>query len=220
MIRVLVADNHPVVRLGIKAIVAEVPDMEVDEAGSGQEPGNKASKDKYDIIIFEIFRPAGNGLDLLRKLRKNFPKAAILIFTLLPEDQFAVRALKMGAAGYLSKQSEPEDLIRAIHKIAQGKKYISDDQAELLANNLDLNFNKPVHEKLTDREYQVFILVTSGKRQKEIADFLSLTKATIAVYQNKIYAKMMMSNKSDLVRYAIKNNLVGNRDDRVVPSIE
>jgi two-component system, NarL family, invasion response regulator UvrY len=137
MIKVLVADSHPVVRLGIKAILAEIPDMEVvDEAGSGEELLNKVERNSYDIIIFEIDMPAGNGLDLLREVRKKRSKAAILIFTHRPEDEFAVRALKMGAAGYLSKSSGPEDLINAIHKIAQGKKYISDDLVELLANNL------------------------------------------------------------------------------------
>jgi two-component system, NarL family, invasion response regulator UvrY len=213
MMKVLVFDSHPVVRLGIKAILAEVPDMEVvDEDGNGHELGKKAGKHKYDIIIFEIFRPAGNGLDFLRKLRKNFPKAAILIFTLLPEDQFGVRALKMGAAGYLSKQSEPEELMRAIHKIAQGKKYISPDLAELLADTLNLNLDKPIHEKLSDREYQVLALMASGNRLKEIADILSLTSTTISGYQNKICSKLEISSKSGLIRYVIKNNLVGHNE--------
>jgi two-component system, NarL family, invasion response regulator UvrY len=221
MIKILVSDGNPVVRLGIKAILAEIPDMEVvDEAGSGQELLDTAGKKGYDVVIFEIDRPAGNGLDFLQELRNKIPKAAILIFTHLPEDSLAVRVLKMGAAGYLRKQSEPEELIKAILKIAQGKKYISEKQAELLASNLDLNLEKPVHEKLSDREYQVFILTVLGKKQKEIADILLLNKATIAGYQNKIYSKMMISNKSDMVRYATKNSLVGNRDDRPIPSAE
>jgi two-component system, NarL family, invasion response regulator UvrY len=154
--KVFVSDSHPVVRLGIKAILADVPDIEVvDEAGSGHDPGNKHGKNNYDIIIFEIFRLAGNGLDLLQELRERNPKAAVLIFTHLPEDQLAVRALKLGAAGYLSKKSEPEELINAIHKIAQGKKYISPDLAELLADTLNLNFDKPFREKLPDREFQI-----------------------------------------------------------------
>jgi two-component system, NarL family, invasion response regulator UvrY len=210
MIRVLVADSHPVVRLVVKEILSGVEDMEVfDEAGSGQELLDEDGKKDYDVVIFEIYRPAGNGLDLLRKLRKNFPKAAILIFTLFPEDQLAVRALKMGAAGYLSKQSDPQDLIKAIQKISQGKKYISDGLVELLASNLDLNLEKPIHETFSNREYQVLALMASGKLQKEIADILSLTSTTINGYQNKICSKLEISSKSGLIRYAIENNLVG-----------
>jgi two-component system, NarL family, invasion response regulator UvrY len=171
MIKVLVADNHPEVRLGVKAILSGVEDVAgVDEAGSEQDILDKAKKNQYDIIIFEVARPAGNGLDLLQELRR--------------------------------------------------KKYISDDLAELLASNLDLNLDKPIHEKLSDREYQIFILTASGKRKKEIADILSLAKATIGNCLNKIYSKLMISNKSDLVRYAIKNNLMGNEEDRPAPSIE
>jgi two-component system, NarL family, invasion response regulator UvrY len=221
MIKVLVADGHPVVRLGIKAILAEVPDMEVaDEAGSGQKVLDKAGKNDYDVIIFEIARPAGNRLDLLQELRNKFPKAAILIFTHLPEESLAIRDLKMGTAGYLGKQSEPGELIQAIHKIAQGRKHISPDLAELLANNLRSDLDKPIHEKLSNREYQVFILIVLGKRQKEIATILSLTQATIRGYQNKIHSIMKASNNSDLIRYAIKNNLVGIRGAQVLPSPE
>jgi two-component system, NarL family, invasion response regulator UvrY len=175
MIKILVADSHQVVRLGVKAILSGVEDVGVvDEAGSGEELLDKAGKKGYDVVIFEIDRPAGNGLDLLQELRNKFPKAPILIFTLLPEDQIAVRALKMGAAGYLSKQSDPEDLNNAIHKTAQGKKYISDDLVELLASNLYLNLEKPIYENLSDREYQVLALMASGNRMKEIANILSL----------------------------------------------
>jgi two-component system, NarL family, invasion response regulator UvrY len=220
-IKILVADSHPVVRLGVKAILSGVEDVVVvDEAWDGRELLDTVGKKDYDVIIFEIFRPAGNGLDLLRKLRKNFPKAAILIFTLLPEDQFAVRALKMGAAGYLSKQSEPEEFIGAIHKIAQGKKYISPDLAELLADTLNLDFDKPIHEKISDREYQVLALMASGKRLKEIANILSLSLRTVDICQKSICTKMKINSKSELIRYAIKNNLVGDSEDRSFPSLE
>jgi two-component system, NarL family, invasion response regulator UvrY len=221
MIKVLVADIYPVARLGIKDVLFGVQGMEVvDEAGSGQELLDKVGRNDCDVIIFEIALPAGNGLDLLRELRKKNPKAAILIFTSLPEDEFIIRALKLGAAGYLSKQSEPEDLIKAIHKIAQGGKYVSEDLAELLADTLNLNLDKPTHQKLSDREYQILILIVSGKRQIEIAEILSLGHATIGTHLRKIYSKLKISNKSELVRYVIKNNLVGKRDDRSVLSQE
>jgi two-component system, NarL family, invasion response regulator UvrY len=152
MIKILVADSHPVVRQGVKAILSGMEEVAgVDEAGSGQEILGKAKKNPYDVIIFEVARPAGNGLDLLQELRKRNPKAAVLIFTHLPDDQLAIRVLKMGAVGYLSKQSDPEELIQAIQKIAHGKKYISADLAELLASNLELNLEKPIHETLSDR---------------------------------------------------------------------
>jgi two-component system, NarL family, invasion response regulator UvrY len=216
MIKVLVADGHPVVRLGVKAILSGVEDVGVvDEAGSGQWLLDKAGKKDYDVVIFEIDRPAGNGLGLLQELRKRNSKAAILIFTHLPDDQMAVRTLKMGADGYLSKQSEPEELINSIHKIAQGKKCISEDLAELLADTLNLNLDKPIHENLSDREYQVLALMASVKRQKEIANILSLSLRTINICQKSICLKMKISSNSDLIRYAIKNNLVGNRDDRL-----
>jgi two-component system, NarL family, invasion response regulator UvrY len=221
MIKVLVADSYPVVRLGVKAILSGVEDVAgIDEAGSEQEILDKAKKNLYDVILFEVARPAGNGLNLLRELKNKNPKVAVLIFTHLPEDEFILRALKLGAAGYLSKQSDPEDLIAAIQKIAQGKKFISDDLAELLANYLDSSLDKPLHETLSDREYQVLALMASGKRQRDIADSLSLTQTTIRRYQEKIYSKMQISNKSELIRYAIKSNLVGNEEDRPAPFIE
>jgi two-component system, NarL family, invasion response regulator UvrY len=209
MIKILVADIHPVVRLGIKQILSDIQDMRViDEAGTGQEALNKAVKNHYDVIILGINMPDGNGLKLLQKLRKEKSNTAVLIFTNLTEDQYAVRVLKMGAAGYLNKDSAPEELIKAIRKIVQGKKYISEDLAEILATNLDLNTDKPIHENLSDREFQVFNLLATGKRLTTIADTLSLTIKTISTYQGKILEKMKLKNRSELIRYAIQNNLI------------
>jgi two-component system, NarL family, invasion response regulator UvrY len=214
MIKILVADIHPVVRLGVKAILSGVRDMEVvDEAANGLELLAKAERNDYDVIIFEIDLQPGKGLDCLRNLRKKNSKASLLVFTHLPEDPLAVRALKMGAAGYLSKESGPEDLVDAIRKIAQGRKHITPDLADLLADTLDLNLDKPVHEMLSDKEYQVLALMASGKGQSEIADRLSLTKLTVKTYGYNIRLKMKMRSNSDLVRYAIKNNLVAQTDD-------
>jgi two-component system, NarL family, invasion response regulator UvrY len=214
MIKILVADIHPVVRLGVKQILSDVQDMKViDEAGTGQEALNKAVKNDYDVIILGINMPDGNGLKLLQELRKKKPQTAVLIFTVLAEDEYAIRVLKMGAAGYLTKGSAPEELIKAIHKVAQGNKFISSDLAEILATNLDLNTDKPIHENLSDREFQVFSLLATGKGLKTIADTLSLTITTISTYQGKILSKMKLNNRSELVRYAIKNNLMAHTND-------
>jgi two-component system invasion response regulator UvrY len=214
MIKILIADIHPVVRLGIKQILSTTQDMKVvDEAGTGQEALNKVVKNNYDVIILGINMPDGNGLKLLKELRKEKPKTAVLIFTNLTENQYAFRVLKMGAAGYLPKDSSPEELIEAVRKIAQGKKYISADLAEILATNLDLNIEKPIHENLSDREFQVFSLLATGKRLTTIADNLSLSIKTISIYQVKILSKMKLKNRSELVRYAIKNNLTPLRNE-------
>jgi two-component system, NarL family, invasion response regulator UvrY len=213
MIKILVADIYPVVRLGVKQILSEVQDMKViDEAGTGQEALDKAVKNHYDVIILGINMSDGNGLKLLQELRKKKPETAVLIFTILAEDEYAIRVLKMGAAGYLTKDNAPEELIKAIRKIAQGKKFISADLAEILATNLDLNTDKPIHGNLSDREYQVFSLLAAGKQIKTIADTLFLTMTTISTYQGKILSKMKLNNRSELIRYAIKNNLVAQDD--------
>jgi len=209
MIKIFIADDHPVVRLGIKQILSEVKDMTVaDEAGTGQETLKKVSKNDYDVILLDISMPGRNGLDILRELKNKKPKTPVLILSIYPEDQYAVRVLKLGAAGYLTKDSVPEELINAIRKVAQGRKYISATLAEKLADDLELNTDKPPHENLSDREYQVLCLLASGKRLKDIADTLSLSIKTISTYRTRILEKMKMDNNAELIRYALQNNLV------------
>jgi two-component system, NarL family, invasion response regulator UvrY len=209
MIKIFIADDHPVVRMGIKQILSEVKDMTVaDEAGTGQETLKKVAKNDYDVILLDISMPGRNGLDILRELKNKKPKIPVLILSIYPEDQYAVRVLKLGAAGYLTKESVPEELINAIRKVAQGRKYISPNLAEKLATDLELNTEKPPHENLSDREYQVLCLLASGKRLKDIADTLDLSIKTISTYRTRILEKMKMENNAELIRYALQNNLV------------
>ncbi|HMK65898.1 MAG TPA: response regulator transcription factor [Thermodesulfobacteriota bacterium] len=209
MIKIFIADDHPVVRMGIKQILAEVKDMTVaDEAGTGQETIKKVVKNDYDVILLDISMPGRNGLDILRELKNKKPKIPVLILSIYPEDQYAVRVLKLGAAGYLTKESVPEELINAIRKVANGRKYISASLAEKLASDLELNTDKPPHENLSDREYQVLCLLASGKRLKDIADTLDLSIKTISTYRTRILEKMKMDNNAELIRYALQNNLV------------
>ena len=209
MIKILIADDHPVVRQGIKQILAETRDLVVaDEAASGQEVMKKVMKNDYDVILLDISMPERNGLDILRELKSKKPKPAVLILSIYPEDQYAVRVLKLGAAGYLTKESAPEELISAIRKVAQGRKYISATLAEKLAIDLEINAEKPPHENLSDREYQVLCMLASGKRLKDIGDDLNLSIKTISTYRTRILEKMKMGNNAELIRYALQNNLV------------
>lgn len=209
VIRILIADDHPVVRLGLKQIISEVKDMMVaDEAQTGQEVLKKAGKNEFDVILLDISMPGRSGLDILHELRSKYPKTPVLILSIYPEDQFAVRVLKIGAAGYLTKESAPEELVLAIRRVAQGRKYISGTLAEKLATDLEFDSEKPVHENLSDREYQVLCQLASGKRLKDIADELDLSIKTISTYRTRILDKMKMNNNAEVIRYALQNKLV------------
>lgn len=209
VIRILIADDHPVVRLGLKQIISEVKDMVVaDEAQTGQEVLKKAGKNEFDVILLDISMPGRSGLDILHELRSKYPKTPVLILSIYPEDQFAVRVLKIGAAGYLTKESAPEELVTAIRRVAQGRKYISGTLAEKLATDLEFDSEKPIHENLSDREYQVLCQLASGKRLKDIADELDLSIKTISTYRTRILDKMKMNNNAEVIRYALQNKLV------------
>ncbi len=209
MIKILVADDHPVVRLGLKQLLSEIKDMTVaDEATTGREVLKKVAKNDYDVILLDISMPGRNGLDILHELRTKKPKIPVLVLSIYPEDQYAIRVLKIGAAGYLTKESAPEELIAAIRKVAQGRKYISPTLAEKLAAELAFDSEKPAHETLSDREYQVLCLLSSGKRLKDVADELDLSIKTISTYRTRILDKMNIKNNAEMIRYALENKLV------------
>jgi DNA-binding NarL/FixJ family response regulator len=209
MIRIIIADDHAIVREGMKQILSETTDIVVaDEAINGQEVLQKVWKNNYDVAVLDITMPHGSGLEILEQIKKARPKLPVLILSMHPEDQYAVRALKAGAAGYLTKQSIPEELIRAIRKIFQGGKYISPTLAERLASELSSKSDKPPHETLSDREYQVMLRIASGKTVSKIAGELSLSVKTISTYRSRILDKMKMKTSSELMHYAIKNKLV------------
>ena len=209
MIRILVADDHAVVRNGLKQIVGDTPDMVIAaEASNGQEALNKALKDDYDVVLLDITMPDRSGLDILKEIKSQKPELPVLILSMHPEEQYAVRALKAGAAGYLTKESAPEELVRAMRRVSVGGKYITSSLAEKLASLLETGVEKPLSQALSDREYQVLCMIASGKRVKQIADELLLSVKTISTYRSRVLRKMKMNNNVELTRYAIQNRLV------------
>lgn len=209
MIKVLIADDHAVVRQGLKQILAETMDLVVGgEATNTQEVLDKIRESEFDVIVLDITMPGRGGLDILREIKHERPKLPILILSMHSEDQFAVRALKAGASGYMSKESAPELLVKAIRKVHAGGKYISPALAEKLAFDLESDSERPPHEKLSDREFQVMCMIASGKTVKEIADKLSLSVKTISTYRARILEKMKMKTNAEVTHYAIRNELV------------
>ena len=209
MIKILIADDHAIVREGLKRIVAETADMAVaDEAISGHEVLEKVRNNEYDVVILDISMPGRGGVDILKQLKGQKPHLPILILSMHPEEQYAVRVLKAGAAGYLTKESAPDELITAIKRVSRGRKYVSPSLAEKLAFDLERDTERPYHETLSDREYQVLCMIASGKRVQEIAEELCLSVKTVSTYRSRILEKMKMKNNAELMRYAIKHGLV------------
>ena len=212
MIKVLIADDHSVVRSGIKQILSDESDMQVaGEACNSQEVIEKISKEPYDVLVLDITMPGKSGLEVLTDVKKIRSDIPILILSMHPEEQFAVRALRSGASGYLTKESAPEELVVAIRKINGGGKYVSTSLAEVLAFDLEERGKGRVipHENLSDREFQVLCLIASGKSVKEIAKELFLSVKTISTYRTRILEKMKMKSNSELTYYAIQNKLIG-----------
>ena len=209
-IKILIADDHPIVRAGFKQVISDTPDMLVaDEAGNGQEVLNLIGKKDYDLVLLDISMPGRSGLEILKDLKSEKPKLPVLILSIYPEEQYAVRALRAGASGYMTKASAANELIAAIRKISAGGKYISASLAEKLAFYLDGDATRPPHETLSDREYQVMLMIASGKTVTEIADELCLSVKTISTYRTHILEKMKMKNNAEFTLYAVQNKLVG-----------
>lgn len=209
MIRIIIVDDHAVVRKGLKQIIEEAPDLDVcDEASSGIELLEKITTTNYDVVLLDISMPGKDGLDTLKDIKIKAPNLPVLIFTVYPEEQYAMRVLKSGAAGYINKECEPEELIKAIRTVSQGRKYVSPELAQILASNIDGTTTQLDHESLSDREFQVMIMISSGKTVKDIANELNLSVNTISTYRIRILEKMKLKNNAELTRYAIKNDLV------------
>jgi DNA-binding NarL/FixJ family response regulator len=209
-IRVLIADDHAIVRQGFKQIFSETEDLVVaGEADDGAEALQLARQQEWDVFLLDVTMPNRNGIDTLKQLKKEFPKLPVLILSMHPEEQYAVRAIKSGASGYLTKQSAPELLVTAIRQVARGKKYVSPAVAEQLANALVAgDGEKPPHELLTDREYQVFRLIAAGKPLTQIADELNLAVATISTFRTRIIEKTGLKSNAEMIRYGIEHGLV------------
>ena len=209
MMKILVADDHPVVREGLKQILLGMPDTIVlDEAGSSQEVLDKVWKNDYDVILLDISLPDRSGLETLRELKRAKHDLRVLVITMHPEEQYAVRAIRAGASGYLTKESAPDELVAAIKTVSLGRKYISPSLAEGLAFTLEVDAEKPLHEALSDREYQVMCMLASGKTPTEIAGDLMLSVKTISTYRSRILSKMRMKSSAELIHYAVKHRLV------------
>lgn len=209
MINVLIADDHAILRQGLKSILSETQDIHVcAEASSGAEVLEKVDVSCCDVIVLDISMPDINGFEVLQILRKQGNTTPILILSMYEEDQYALRMIKAGANGYLTKESAPEKLIEAIRIIAKGRKYISHTLADKMAFALDENSEKTPHEKLAKREYEVMLLISKGHKTNEIAQLLGLSPKTISTYKNRILEKMQMKNTAELTRYATLNNLI------------
>lgn len=208
-IRVLIADDHEVVRQGIKTILSETPDLRVvAEAEDGMEVLEKIQELDVDVILLDFDMPRKSGLDTLIELKALRPKLPVLMLSIFPEDHYGLRFLKAGASGYLGKASVSAQLVEAVRKVAQGGKFISPVLTDKLVSELNHDTEGPLHEKLTDREFQVFHCIASGKRLKAIAEELHLSINTVSTYRSRILEKMEMESNSDLIRYAIKNSLI------------
>jgi two-component system, NarL family, invasion response regulator UvrY len=207
--RFLIADDHAVVRRGLKEILGdEFAKATFGEAKTAQEALVLVQKQAWDVVILDISMPGKNGLDILAELRQLSPHSPVLVLSVHPEEQFARRALRGGAAGYLTKESVPEELVKAVRRVLSGGRYISASLAEKLAWDLGGKGDKPLHELLSNREFQVLRMIASGKAMKEIADELTLSVKTVSTYRARILEKIGMRSNAELIRYAVQNHLV------------
>jgi DNA-binding NarL/FixJ family response regulator len=208
MMKILIADDHAIVRRGlIELLKEEFPSSEVTEAMNATEVQERMKGREYDIILLDISMPGRNGLEILKQLRASGIKSPILMLSMHPEEQYAMRVLKAGASGFLSKESATDELISAVHKVLSGKKYISASMADKLADSLHGLTEKPSHMLLSDRELQVFQLIAQGKSVSEIAHEISLSVNTISTYRARILEKLSLHNNAEITRYAIDNGL-------------
>ena len=209
MIRVLIADDHEIVREGLKQILTTTTSITVTgEAVDGLEALGKIRQDDYDVIVLDISMPGRSGLEILKQIKTEKPDLPVLILSMYSEEQYAIRAIKSGAAGYLTKETVKHELIQAIQDIASGRRYITSTLADRLAFALESDTEKLPHETLSDREYQVMVKIAAGKSIKEIADELFLSQNTINTYRQRILDKMKMKSNTDLARYTMKHQLI------------
>jgi two-component system invasion response regulator UvrY len=211
MINILLADDHPYLRRGLVQILTdEFPGAVIGEASNAPELLEQAQKQRWDMVVLDLNMPGRGGLEALHELKRLFPSLPVLVLSMHPEDQFAVRVLRAGGAGYLTKESAPQELVHAIKTIWNGGKYITPKAAELLAAYLHQHGNseQPLHSSLSDREYQVFCLIAGGSTITDISDQLSLSVKTISTYRSRILAKLNLKTNADLARYAVQHCIV------------
>lgn len=208
-IRVFIADDHAIVREGLKQILADSRDIVVaGEAENGLDAIRLFPKSRCQVMLLDISMPDKNGIEVLKQIKKEFPDTQVLMLSMHREDQYAIRSLKAGAAGYLTKQAAPKELVVAIRQVATGQKYVSAALAQALAAQVGEDHATPVHDTLSDREYQTLTLIASGKTVSDIALELSLSVKTVSEYRARLLVKMKLKNSAELTHYAIRNHLV------------
>jgi two-component system, NarL family, invasion response regulator UvrY len=209
MIRILIADDHAIVRAGLKQFIADQVEMEVSaEAASGAEAIAAVRAGEFDVVLLDISMPDKNGIDTLKTLRHVKPELPVLMLSAYAEDQYAVNLLRAGAAGYLNKEAASTQLVGAIRTVVQGRKYVSPSLAQILADGVSGDAEKPLHAELSQREFQIFCKLAAGAAVSKIADELNLSVKTVSTYRTRILEKMAMKSNADLTYYAIKNGLI------------
>lgn len=209
MLKVLIADDHEIVRRGLKQILVEgFAFATIEEAGDCPTLVEKALGGDWDIIVSDLAMPGGGGLEALKQIKKESPSLPVLILSIYPEDQYALRVLKAGASGYLNKDAAPEELVIAIQRILSGRRYVTESMAEKIVQKLEDQNNVPPHELLSDREWDVFRYLASGRTVSEICEILSLKSTTVSTYRTRILMKMSLRTNADIIQYALENKLI------------
>jgi DNA-binding NarL/FixJ family response regulator len=209
MIKVLIADDHALIRKGLKQLLDDTDDMRMTgEAENGMQAIRMVDEGEFDVVLLDISMPDKHGIDVLKQLKINHPQLPVLMLSMHPEEQYALRSMKAGAAGYLNKQSAPVQLVTAIRQVASGKKYISTELAVQLADGLSQGYQELLHQTLSNREYQTLCLMASGKKLSEMAEIMSLSPKTVSVYRSRLLEKMKLKNNAEAIHYAISNHLI------------
>jgi two-component system, NarL family, invasion response regulator UvrY len=207
--KILITDDHVVVRKGLRQILAdEFKKAEFTEAGNASEALDRIRRENWDVVVLDITMPGRSGLEALKEIKEARPKLPVLVLSMHPEDQFAVRVLKAGASGYMTKESATDELVGAVRKIVAGGRYVSPALAEKMASYLAIDTPRPPHERLSDREFVVLRMIASGRTVSQIAEELSLSVKTVSTYRVRILEKMGMTSNAELTHYAIKNQVV------------
>lgn len=209
MIRIIIVDDHAILRAGLKALLSERDDMEVTgEAGTGVEAVKMVRQGNYDIVLLDVTMPEMSGVDTLKQIQRHCPDLPVLMLSMHPEEQYAINLLRSGASGYVHKEGAPEQLVTAIQTVMQGRRYVSPAVADMLVADLGGDANKPLHTALSEREFQIFCKLAAGQAVSEIGTELNLSVKTISTYRARILEKMRMKNNADLTYYAIKNGII------------
>jgi DNA-binding NarL/FixJ family response regulator len=207
--RLLIADDHAVVRQGLRQILGGIPELsEIAETADGEETLSRVRAEAWDVLVLDMSMPGRGGLDILKEVRRERPATRVLVLSMHPEDQFAVRLLKAGASGYLNKESAPSELLAAVRKVMTGGKYVSPNLAEKLAFDLDHDSDRPAHEALSDREFQVLRMLAAGQSVAQIAVDLMLSPKTVSTYRARLLEKLRLKSNAELIHYAIQNQLI------------